>query len=147
MSRLCNQTYTKGGTHTADGVKARVGIRAQRLVKRLAGKPCRLGNISHASGLGSDSKGMGKFGSISFLDNHRYICGNVLFGFQLPGKVKRRQIGTTVFFGHGLILQISGTVNPKNGSSITQRHREHREIKILKTKTKFSFWVNQKNIF
>jgi hypothetical protein len=29
--------------------------------------------------------------------------------------------------------------NPKNGSSITQRHREHREIKDLKQKQDFSF--------
>ena len=82
----------------SDRVKARLGVRAQRLVKRFTRQAGRTGYFSHATGSGQNAQRVHQLGGIIVFKHHAQIQGNVLISFEVLGQIELRQISHVDFF-------------------------------------------------
>lgn len=85
--------------------KRGAGIRAQRLVQRLASDAGSLGNIRHATRPRNAPERVGQSSRIVLFENNRDVLGNCLFAVEMFGNVKLGQVGNFHFLGHGSILK------------------------------------------
>ena len=105
VSRSDGQAYAQRTAHTVDCFKPWMGPRPEGFIQGLPGHAGSFGDIGHTPSASGDTKRMRQFGRITILDHDRQVGSNILFGFQLSGKVELGKTRDMFFIFHSSTLK------------------------------------------